>query len=393
MGGGVSFWPDRTFTWRDHTTDLRFFSPRETCFLPPMSSTRPDSHVLVDPHDFASGFSTGEVELYTIEVAGGITAQITNLGARIVSLFVPDRTGRMGNVTLGFDSAESYRNSTERYYGATIGRYANRIGAGKLTIDGIDYELDLNDGANHLHGGVDGFHDALWTLRRLDDASVTLQYASRHLECGYPGAVLATVTFSVTRDVRLKIDYEATTNAPTIVNLTNHAYFNLAGPGSGDVGDHALQILADEYTPIDGELIPTGEVASVEGTPMDFRKPNRIGDRINKGFEQLERAGGYDHNWVLRPTSGPLRVAARVYEPTTGRTMEVLTTEPGIQFYGGNFFDGSDVGSSGQPHGYREAFALETQHFPDSPNKPAFPSTILRPGETYRSQTTYRFLT
>jgi len=347
---------------------------------------------LVDPREFAAGFDAGPVDLYTIEIAGGITAQITNYGARIVSLFVPDRTGRMGNVTLGFDSASSYRTAKEPYYGATVGRYANRIGAGKLTIDGIDYALDLNDGSNHLHGGTNGFHYALWSLLRRNDSSVTLEYASRHLEGGYPGAVLARVTFSVTSDMRLKIDYEATTNAPTIVNLTNHAYFNLAGPGYGDVGDHALQILADEYTPVDGGLIPTGEIVSVEGTPLDFRTPSRIGDRVNDDFEQLTLAGGYDHNWVLRPASGPLRVAARVYEPTSGRTMEVLTTEPGIQFYGGNFFDGSDIGAAGEAHRYREAFALETQHFPDSPNQPAFPSTILRPGETYRSQTTYRFL-
>ncbi|HUF08772.1 MAG TPA: aldose epimerase family protein [Rhodothermales bacterium] len=346
---------------------------------------------LARSNDFKIEIGGTAVDLYTLQAPGGLTAQVTNYGARIVNLFVPDRLGRIGNVVLGFDSIAGYLDAKERFYGATIGRFANRIGGSRFTLDGVSYELVRNEGENHLHGGLEGFDRAVWTARRINEGTIALTYASRHLEQGYPGALSVEVVIRLTSDMSLEITYEATTIAPTIVNLTNHAYFNLAGPGAGDVGDHALQILADEFTPIGDGLIPTGEIAKVDGTPLDFRTPHRIGERVDDDFPQLRLAGGYDHNWVLRPAGGPLRVAVRVFEPTSGRSMEVLTTEPGLQFYGGNFFDGADVGASGRPHRFREAFALETQHFPDSPNKVRFPSTALRPGEVYRSQTVYRF--
>ena len=343
-------------------------------------------------NDFKSEIGGHGVDLYTLQAPGGLTAQVTNYGARIVNLFVPDRLGRMGNVVLGFDSITGYLDAKERFYGATIGRFANRIGGSRIALDGVTYELVRNDGENHLHGGPEGFDRGFWTTRRINDGAIALTYSSRHLEQGYPGALSVQVVISLTSDLSLDIRYQATTSAPTVVNLTNHAYFNLAGPGAGDIGDHALQILADEFTPVGYGLIPTGEIAKVDGTPLDFRTPHRIGERVDNDFPQLRLAGGYDHNWVLRPAGESLRVAARVFEPASGRTMEVLTSEPGLQFYGGNFFDGADVGASGRPHRFREAFALETQHFPDSPNQPRFPSTVLRVGDIYRSRTIYRFV-
>lgn len=341
--------------------------------------------------DFRRELDGEPVDLYTLEAPGSLMVQITNYGGRVVDLFVPDRNGERGNVVLGFDTLEKYLGATDNYYGAVIGRCANRIDGGRFTLDGITYDLTRNEGPNHLHGGSNGFHSAVWEARQPNNRKLVLTYSSRQLEEGYPGAVLARVTYRVRPDMALVIDYEATSDAPTIVNLTHHSYFNLAGPGSGPVSEHALQILADEYTPINELLIPNGEVVPVEGTPLDFRTPMQIGARQDEDFQQLVFADGYDHNWVLRPTSGPKRTAARVYEPHSGRMMEVLTTEPGLQFYAGNSFDGSDIGASGRPHGRREAFALETQHFPDSPNQPQFPSTVLRPGEVYRSQTIYRF--
>ncbi len=340
--------------------------------------------------DFKTSIDGAAVDLYNLHVPG-LAVQITNYGGRVVSLFAPDRNGVPGSVVLGFDTLDKYLHARERFHGAIIGRCANRIARGRFTLDGITYELSTNEGRHHLHGGVNGFDRAVWHAHQIDDRRLILTYSSRQFEEGYPGSVSARVTYRVTPDLALVIDYEATTDAPTIVNLTNHSYFNLAGPGSGPVSEHALQILADEYTPIDESLVPTGEIAPVDGTPLDFRTPRRIGERQGDDFEQLRFGRGYDHNWVLRTTSGPKRTAARVYEPISGRLMEVLTTEPGLQFYGGNFFDGSDIGTSGKPHRHREGFALETQHFPDSPNQPNFPSTVLRPGEVYRSQTTYRF--
>jgi aldose 1-epimerase len=346
---------------------------------------------LLDRNDFQKTVGEDHVDLFTLHAPGGIVTQITNYGARVVNLFAPDRDGAAGNVVLGFPSFARYQKATDRYYGAIVGRYANRISGGTITLDGITYELSANEGPNLLHGGHRGFDSVVWSARQVDERTLILGYASRHLEEGFPGALSVRVTYTVTHDLALRIEYEATTNAPTVVNLSHHSYFNLAGTGARSIENHALQILADEYTPVGDGLIPTGDIAKVEGTPLDFRAPRRIGECIDDQFDQITLAGGYDHNWVLRPASGPLRAAARAYEPTSGRTMEVLTTEPGLQFYSGNFFDGSDVGMDQQPHDRRCAFALEPQHFPDSPNHDSFPSTVLRPGEVYRSQTVYRF--
>jgi aldose 1-epimerase len=347
---------------------------------------------LIDASAFEGTVNGDSVDLYTLR-AEGIVAQITNYGGRVVNLFVADRAGTPGDVVLGLGSLPAYQEANERFLGALIGRYGNRIGAGRFLLDGTEYVLATNNGPNHLHGGVIGFDRVVWTANQPDSRTLELRYTSPDMEEGYPGRLKVLVRYRVTDDHELRITYRAETDAPTVVNLTHHSFFNLAGPGSGPIADHRLEIRADQYTPVDNGLIPTGELASVDGTPMDFRVPTAIGLRVGSDFDQLGFGGGYDHNWVLRPNDGTVRVVARVSEPTTGRVMEVLTDEPGLQFYGGNFFDGSDVGTSGEAHRYREAFALETQHFPDSPNQDGFPSTVLRPGDTYRSTCVYRFST
>ena len=328
-------------------------------------------------------------DLYTLKNARGIEAAITNYGAHLVSLKTPDRTGTAADVVLGFDGLEGYL-TRNRYFGSTVGRYANRIANGKFSIAGVEYTLARNNGSNHLHGGLKGFDKALWQ-GTLEGKRVTLRYVSKDGEEGYPGTLTATVTYTLTGDNELRIDYDATTDKPTVLNLTNHSYFNLAGQGHGDILGHVVTLHADRFTPVDENLIPTGELRSVEGTPFDFRKPIAIGARIDQADEQLKRARGYDHNFVVNGTMGTLRPAARVEEPRSGRVMEVLTTEPGVQFYTGNFLDGSIRGKGNQPYNQRSGFCLETQHFPDSPNKPAFPSVLLKPGERFRSTTVYRF--
>lgn len=359
---------------------------------------------LADPADFRATVQDRGVALYTLARPGLVT-QITNFGGRIVNLFFRDRQGTPGNVVLGFGNLEAYLGSKERYYGAIIGRYANRISGGRFVLDDRPVQLETNNGPNHLHGGRRGFHKVVWSVDRVDDHSIALSYVSANLEEGYPGELTARVTYSLLdrrpgrreEAGRLRIVYEAETGAPTIVNMTNHAYFNLGGAGSGPVAGHLLQIDADRFTPIDETAIPTGEIAEVERTPFDFRMPTPIGSRLDADDDQLRLGKGYDHNFVLSGRAdagaampGPLP-AARVTHPSSGRTLELTTTEPGLQFYGGNFFDGTDVGSSGRAHCYRECFALEPQHFPDSPNKPEFPSVVLRPGERYRSESVYTF--
>jgi aldose 1-epimerase len=332
------------------------------------------------------------VELFTLSRAGAPVVRITSWGGYVVSIVAPDRAGKTADVTLGYRDADGYLKDGS-YFGCLVGRYANRIGKAGFTLDGRRHTLAANNGANTLHGGPTGFCRRLWAARvvaRKDGDALELTYASRDGEEGYPGALTARVVYSLREDGGLVIDYRATTDAPTVVNLTNHAYFNLAGEGEGTILDHELQLEADTFTPVDAGLIPTGELRPVAGTPFDFREPAAIGARIDADDEQVRRGGGYDHNFVLRGEAGTLRLAARVVERQSGRVLEVLTTEPGVQLYTGNFLDGKLAGKSGKPYLKRGAFCLETQHYPDSPNQPAFPSTVLRPGETYRQTTVYR---
>jgi aldose 1-epimerase len=332
------------------------------------------------------------IEIFTLTNAAGIEIKAMTYGAIITSWRVPDRAGQLADIVLGFDDPARYLKGDSPYFGAVVGRYANRIGKAQFALDGRTYTLAANDGINHLHGGKQGFDKALWdaeAIKTSDGPGVAFSRTSPDGEEGYPGTLKVRVTYTLTDRNALLIAYEATTDKSTPVNLTQHSYFNLAGQGTGDVLDHVLHINADRYTPVDKTLIPTGELAPVEGTPFDFRKPTAIGDRIRSEHPQLQFGGGYDHNWILaRPGTG-LSVAADVYEPKTGRTLQVRTTEPGLQFYSGNFLDGSLTGKEGRVYRQRYGFCLETQHFPDSPNKPGFPSTTLRPGETYRTRTVY----
>lgn len=333
------------------------------------------------------------VDLYTLRNAGGCEVKITNYGGIVVGLTAADREGKLDDVVLGYETLGEYLADTP-YFGALVGRYGNRIGGAKFTLDGVEHALEVNDGANSLHGGRRGFDKVVWQAKAVEgekEDSLELTYLSADGEEGYPGNLSVKVVYAWTDDNELRIDYTATTDRKTVVNLTHHSYFNLAGAGVGDNLAHEMTINADRFTPVDGGLIPTGELRSVEGTPMDFRQPTAIGARIDADDEQLKLGGGYDHNWVLNSTDGSLAPAASVHEPTTGRVMDVLTTEPGIQFYAGNFLDGSNVGKGGKAYRHRSAFCLETQHFPDSPNHPEFPSTVLEPGGTYRQTTVYRF--
>jgi len=335
------------------------------------------------------------VELFTLTSARGTEVRAINYGGIIVSLRVPDRAGRMGDVVLGYDSLDGYLKATP-YFGAIVGRYGNRIAKGAFTLDGHTYRLVTNNGPNHLHGGTRGFDKVVWKADPFEGASgvgVVFTYTSADGEEGYPGNLNARVTYTLTDGDELAFEYFATTDKATPVNLTQHSYFNLAGEGSRDVLDHQLTIDADRYTPVDATLIPTGELASVAGTPFDFRKATAIGARIGQKDEQLVRGGGYDHNFVLNRKGTGLARVIRVAEPTSGRVMDVSTTEPGVQFYSGNFLDGSITGKSGHVYRHRYGLCLETQHFPDSPNHPSFPSTILRPGEEYRSKTVLAFST
>ncbi|PYU15071.1 MAG: galactose-1-epimerase [Acidobacteria bacterium] len=339
-----------------------------------------------------------EVDLYTLTNKNGAEAAITTYGGSVVWLKVPDRDGKLGDVVLGFDSVDGYVSNTS-YLGALIGRYGNRIGHAEFKLDGKTYTLAKNNGENTLHGGTKGFNKAVWTAKEIeskDGQALELSYLSKDGEEGFPGNLHVRVIYTLEDSNALKIEYFATTDKDTVVNLTNHSYFNLAGPGSGsgDILGHILMIEADKFTPVDSGLIPTGELRDVAGTPFDFRKPTPIGARIDSDDEQIKLGGGYDHNFVLRRKAGEaISLAARVVEPKTGRVMEVWTTQPGVQFYTGNFLDGSLHGKGGISYTKRSAFCLETQHFPDSPNKPKFPSTELKPGEHYHTTTIYKFST
>jgi aldose 1-epimerase len=333
------------------------------------------------------------VELFTLTNAKGASVAITTYGAIVVSVNVPDKAGALGDVVLGFDSLEGYL-GTHPFFGAIVGRYGNRIAAGQFTLDGKTYTLAKNNGANSLHGGLKGFDKYVWKGRELqskDGLAIELTHLSPDRDEGFPGQLTAHVTYTWTDANELRVDYHATTDKPTVVNLTNHSYFNLAGQGAGTILAHTLQLSADKYTPVVQGLIPTGELAPVDGTPFDFRQATPIGARIDAANEQITLGGGYDHNFVVNGQAGTLRPAARVEEPTTGRTLEVLTTEPGIQFYTGNFLDGTIKGKGGKVYPKRAALCLETQHYPDSPNQPSFPSVVLRPGQEYKTTTVYRF--
>jgi aldose 1-epimerase len=332
------------------------------------------------------------VQLYTLTNAKGADAKITNYGGIVVSIKVPDRAGKFGDVVLGFDTLDGYLGK-HPHFGALIGRYGNRIGKGKFTLNGIEYTLAKNNGENHLHGGIRAFDTLVWKANEGPGQSLELSYLSKDGEEGYPGNLSTTVTYTLTDNNELRIDYAATTDKDTIVNLTNHSYFNLAGQGEGDVLTHQVTINADKFTPVDKTLIPTGELRNVEGTPFDFRTPKTIGERIDQRDEQLIIGGGYDHNFVLNHSGNSLDVAAKVVEPKTGRVMEVLTTEPGMQLYTANFLDGTIHGKGGKTYPRRGAFCMETQHYPDSPNKPNFPSVVLKPGARYQTTTVYRFST
>jgi len=332
------------------------------------------------------------VELYTLTNRKGAEAKITNYGATVVSLKVPDRNGKFDDIVLGFDNIDGYLQGTS-FFGATIGRYGNRIAKGRFKLNGVEYKLATNNEPNHLHGGNKGFDKVIWNARPFNvkgGAGLALKYLSHDGEEGYPGNLSVSVSYTLTDNNELKISYAATTDKDTVVNLTHHSYFNLAGHGNGDVLNHQLMINADRFTPTDAGSIPTGELRSVKGTPFDFTQPTTIGARIDQDDEQLKLAKGYDHNYVLNGRAGTLRKVASVSEPTTGRTMEVWTTEPGMQLYSGNFLAGAQ-GKSGKVYQFRYGFCLETQHYPDSPNKPSFPSTVLRKGTTYRTQTIYKF--
>jgi aldose 1-epimerase len=343
-----------------------------------------------------------EASLFTLDNRRGLRVRISNYGAIIVSLETPDNKGVVADIVLGYDNLEGYLRDSGTYFGAVVGRVANRIAGGKFSLDGKTYELAKNNAPGGLpcalHGGITGFDKVLWDATPLVDKlgaqQLRLRYRSVDGEEGYPGNLDATVTYTLAHNAKiLHVDYEAVTDAPTPVNLSQHSYFNLAGAGVGDILKHELLIAAFQFTPVNAGLIPDGRVLSVKGTPFDFLEPRAIGRRINADHEQLALGGGYDHNWVLSGDgSGSLHLAASVAEQTTGRGMEVFTTEPGVQFYSGNFLDGVK-GKGGKIYAHRSAFALETQHYPDSPNQSAFPSVILRPGETYRSHTEFRFRT
>ena len=355
------------------------------------------ARVAVTQAPFGTTRDQQAVHVYTLTSAQGVEMRVLDYGGIILSLRVPDRAGEFADVVLGYDSLPAYL-AESPYFGALIGRYGNRIAGGRFTLDGQTYTLATNNGRNHLHGGVKGFDKVVWRaepFERADEVGLVLTYTSPDGEEGYPGTLQARVTCTLTNRNELIFDYHATTDRATPVNLTQHSYFNLTGPGTRDILDHVLLLAADRFTPVDSTLIPTGELHAVAGTPFDFRTPTAIGARIGQDETQLRFGGGYDHNFVLdRPNPAApdeLTLAARVYEPASGRVLEVLTTEPGLQFYSGNFLDGTLTGKGGVIYRHRTGFALETQHFPDSPNQPGFPSTILRPGEVYRTRTIYRF--
>lgn len=364
-------------------------------FTIPSHATQAERQVQVS--EFGKTSDGISISRYVLTNKQGVEAVVISYGATLVSLKVPDRAGKSADVVLGYDTVEGYEHG-KSYFGGTIGRYGNRIARGEFSLDGQRFHLPTNDGPNSLHGGTVGFNKRIWTAVDRSSAGeqvLELSYTSADGEEGYPGTLKVKVTYTLPAEANeLRIDYTATTDKDTVINLTNHSYFNLSGDTSKEIVDHHLLLRAPQFTPVDATLIPTGELRAVRGTPFDFTKLTAIGARINQDDEQLKFGKGYDHNWVLEPTNkGGLQFAAEVFEPTSGRVLEVLTTEPGIQFYSGNFLDGTAKGKGGQLYTHRTGLCLETQHFPDSPNHPSFPSTVLKPGEMYRTTTVLRFST
>jgi aldose 1-epimerase len=365
------------------------------CFAisaPSFALTNQRSKATIEKREFGKLTDGTAIDLYTLTNRNGIEVKITNYGGAVVSVRTPDRTGKMTDIVLGYDQPQGYVEDTS-FFGALVGRYANRIAKGKFSLEGVQYQLALNNPPNHLHGGVRGFNKAVWLARempRADGVAVELSYLSKDGEEGYPGnlSVKATYILSDTNDLR--IEYSATTDKETIVNLTNHSYFNLAGAGSGSILPHVLSINASRFTPVDETSIPSGELKMVKGTPFDFTRATGIGTRIDQADEQLRFGKGYDHNFVLNKKGKELSLAARVYEPVSGRVLELWTTEPGVQFYTGNFLDNVH-GKAGQVYNKRDGFCLEAQNFPDSPNQPSFPSPVLKPNQRYTQTTIYRF--
>ena len=346
---------------------------------------------LIPESNFSTIIDGKPVMLYTLKNKNGLVTQITNLGGRVVSLWTPDKGGVFQDIVLGFDNPKAYLEASEKYFGTLVGRYGNRIAKGKFTLNQKEYTLATNNGENHLHGGLKGFNDVVWNANQIDAQTLELTYLSKDMEEGYPGNLNVKVIYQLTDSNELKIQYWATTDKATPVNLTHHSFFNLNGADSQTINDHLMQINANKYIPVDSTLIPTGAIAMVEGTPMDFRTPTAIGNRVDNDFDQLIYGRGYDHNWVLNRKDKGLSLVAKITAPKTGRVLEVYTNEPGLQFYGGNFLDGTIVGKNKKSYGHRSAFCLETQHFPDSPNHKNFPSTILNPGEEYYSICIYKF--
>lgn len=346
----------------------------------------------LEKQNFATALNGKQIALYLLRNTAGTTAAISNYGGRIIGLWTPDKNGKSTDVVAGFKSIKDYLDSTEVYYGSLIGRVGNRIAGGKFTLDGQTFTLPINNPPNSLHGGIPGFQNVVWDAVQTDDATVRLSYLSTDGEAGFPGNLNTSVEYHLSPENELRISYEATTDKTTPVNLTNHAFFNLNGEGSGTILNHLLQLNAGSYTPVDATLIPTGEIAPVQNTPFDFRQPTRIGSRIDADDIQLKNGNGYDHNYVLTPsTDGNLSHAGRAVGDLSGIIMDVFTSEPGMQFYSGNFMRGKNTFKSGAKDDLRTAFCLETQHFPDAPNQKTFPSILLRPGELYRTQTIYKF--
>ena len=345
---------------------------------------------LLNKNDFFKNINGKETTIYVLKNRNGLVSEITNYGARVVSLWVPDNNGNFDDIVLGFDNIDDYINAKEKYFGATIGRYGNRIKEGKFLINDKEYYLEKNNGLNHLHGGNMGFSDVVWNAKQIDNQTLELNYFSKNMEEGYPGNLNVKIIYHLNNKDELKIEYFAKTDESTHVNLTHHSFFNLLGAGNETINEHLLYINANSFTPVDETLIPTGNIELVANTPFDFSVPTKIGKRINQEDNQLNYGKGYDHNYVLNNSQSEEIIAAKVYEKKSGRTLEVYTNEPGMQFYAGNFLSGT-IGKHGKSYKKRSAFCLETQHFPNSPNQKNFPSTILKPNEEYYSICIYKF--